>query len=135
MLILNAAELQIRLSQCLFMSKCFYGTFVHGDDCGHDHAEGDDYQKEDVLDDADDEVMQPEGVHPVGFLTRTRHGKALGKTDVHSKLEPNNPADDTGDKRQQGGLAPASRANQVYIFFVLPFQFFILPLQFDNCVI
>jgi hypothetical protein len=115
MLILSAAELQIRLNQsalqnrlnqCLFMSKCFYGTFVHGTERGDNHSDSDDYQKEDVLDGADDEEVQPEGVHPVGFLTRTRHGKALGKTDVHGKLEPDNPADDTGDKRQQGGLSP-----------------------------
>ena len=90
----------------LFMMQGFYWMFVHGTERGHDHAEGDDNQQQHVLDDADDEEVQPKRVHPVRLLTRTRHGKALGKTDVHGKLEPDNPADDTGDKRQQGGLSP-----------------------------
>ena len=90
----------------LFMMQGFYGTFIHGAECGDDHAEGDDGEQDGVLDDADNKVMQPEGVHPVRLLTRTRHGKARGKTDVDGKLEPDNPADDTGDKRQQGGLSP-----------------------------
>ena len=57
------------LTAFLFMAQRFYGTFVHSDERGDDHAECDDGEEEKVLDDADDKEMRPELADPVGLAT------------------------------------------------------------------
>ena len=82
------------------MMQRFYWTFIHGEERGHDHAERDDGEQDGVLDDANDEVMLPEGVHPVGFLSGASHGEAVSEADVHGELEPDDLSDDSGNERQ-----------------------------------
>ena len=82
------------------MMQGFYWTFIHGEERGHDHAERDDGEQQKVLDGADDEVVLPEGVHPVGFLSGAAHGEAVSEADVHGELEPDDLSDDSGNERQ-----------------------------------
>ena len=68
------------------MMQRFDRTFVHGADGGDDYAEGDDNQQQHVLDGADDEEVQPEGVYPVRFLTSAAHSEAVSEANIHGEL-------------------------------------------------
>lgn len=70
----------------LFMMQGFYGTFIHGSERRDNHAEGDDDEQDGVLDDADNEEVEPEGVHPVGLAQGGGADIAIGEADVDSEL-------------------------------------------------
>ena len=74
--------------------------FVHGAERGDDHAEGDDNQQQHVLDGADNEEVQTEGVYPVFILSRYTSAETIGKSDVHGELKPDGLSDDSGNESQ-----------------------------------
>ena len=78
------------------MAEGIYGTFVHGDERGHDHAEGDDGEQQEILDGADDEIVQSEAVHPVCLAQGCSADAAVGQSDVDGELQPDNLSDDAG---------------------------------------
>ena len=84
----------------LFMMQGFYWMFVHGAERGHDHAEGDDGEKQKVLDGGYNEEMRPELRHPVFILSRYTSAETIGESDVHGELKPDNLSDDGGNERQ-----------------------------------
>ena len=78
------------------MPQRIHGAQVGGTPGGHEDGEGDDSEHQQVLDDADDEVVEPEYLYPVALPPRAAHAQAIGEVHVDGKLEPDELADDAG---------------------------------------
>ena len=85
----------------------FYWMFIHGAERGYDHAEGDDGEKEQTLDEGYDEEMRPELRYPVPLKTRAAVGAAVGEhVPLDGELKPNDAADQACKEGENGSLAP-----------------------------
>ena len=68
------------------MVQGIYRSFVHSDERRHHHADGDDEEKDKILNGADDEIVQPENSCPIGFQMCARYSVGISKTNIWSKL-------------------------------------------------
>lgn len=81
--------------------------FIHGAEGGDHHAEGDDGEKQKVLDGGYNEEMRPELRHPVGLAAGAAVGVAVGEqVPMYGELEPDETAREDGKSGKDGRLAP-----------------------------
>lgn len=78
------------------MPQRIHGAQVCCTPSGHEDGEGDNGEHQQVLDDADNEVVEPEYLYPVALPPRAAKAQAGGEVHIDGELEPDELSHDAG---------------------------------------